>query len=68
MTLLRAILAELLALFVDDSRLALQVLGLVCAITALVKLAALEPLLASALLLIGCICILVASALHRAKS
>ena len=39
MQLIKAIFAELLSLFVDDSNLALQVLALVAAVKGLVKLA-----------------------------
>jgi hypothetical protein len=68
MQLIKAIFAELLSLFVDDSNLALQVLALVAAVTGLVKLAGVNALIAAALLLIGCIGILLASVLRRAKS
>ena len=68
MRLIPAIVTELFGLFVDDGALALQVLGLVGAVTAWVKLGGLAPLLGAGLLVIGCIGILIASVLRRAKA
>ena len=53
MTLLRAILAELLGLFVDDGALALALAALVALVTVAVRLLGLDPLAASLLLALG---------------
>ncbi|MBI1417804.1 MAG: hypothetical protein GC146_11325 [Limimaricola sp.] len=60
-----SVLKELFSLFVDDGNLALQVLVLIAAVTALVRLAGLAPLAAGMLLLLGCLAILAVS-LRRA--
>ncbi len=67
MMLLRMIWGELVGLFVDDGALALQVVVLIAAVTVAVKLLGLAPLLAAALVLVGCLAILGFS-LQRAKA
>ncbi len=68
MSLVKSILAELLSLFVDDGNLALQIVGLIFVVTAMTKLAHVGPLISAAVLLIGCIAILIASVIRRARS
>lgn len=58
MTFLLSVLKELVGLFVDDGNLALQVVGLIAAVTLLVKGLSLPGLWGAALLLLGCLAIL----------
>ena len=67
MTTLRAIVAELFSLFVDDGALALLVTLLIALVAAAVKLAVLPPLFGAVLLLAGAILIL-ADSLRRAAN
>ena len=67
MRLISAILSELFSLFVDDGSLALQVMGLIAAVAALVKLAGLAPLWGGGLLLLGCLAILALSLARMAR-
>ena len=67
MCLISAILSELFSLFVDDGSLALQVVGLIAVVAALVKLAGLAPLWGGGLLLLGCLCILALSLARMAR-
>ncbi|TPM40003.1 hypothetical protein [Mesorhizobium sp. B2-3-4] len=61
MNIIRLVAREFLGMFVDDGNLALLALILVAAVTAGVKLLALPPLLGGALLLVGCLAILLQS-------
>jgi len=65
MTTLRAIVAELFSLFIDDGALALLVTLLIALVAGAVKLAVLPPLIGAVLLLAGAIIIL-ADSLRRA--
>ena len=67
MNIIRLILNELVGMFVDDGNLALLALLMIAAITAAVKLLALPPLLGGALLLIGCLAILLQSVRRAAR-
>ncbi|MBZ9997007.1 hypothetical protein [Mesorhizobium sp. BH1-1-4] len=67
MNLLRLVAREFLGMFVDDGSLALLALVLVGAVTAGVKLLALPPLLGGALLLVGCLAILLQSVRRAAR-
>ncbi|MBN9218673.1 MAG: hypothetical protein J0I79_12030 [Mesorhizobium sp.] len=67
MTVIRLIVKEFFGMFVDDGNLALLALVLVAAVAAAVKLLALPPLLGGALLLVGCLAILLQS-VRRAAS
>ncbi len=58
MNLIRSILSELVGLFVDDGRLALQATVLVGAVALLVKAAGLPPLAGAVALIAGCLAIL----------
>ncbi len=66
MKVLRAVLGEVLGLFVDDGRLALLTALLIGGVSLLVKVLALPGLWGGALLLIGCLAIL-ASSLAQAR-
>jgi hypothetical protein len=64
MTLLKDFTAELVGMFVGDVPLTLALLGLVAIAAALIHLVGVEPLAAGALLLVGCLVLLV-SAVQR---
>ncbi len=68
MTLIKSILAELISLFVDDGNLALQVVALVVLVTVITKLAGISALASAAVLVVGCVVILIASVLRKARS
>ena len=67
MTILKAIWDETFGLFVDDGALALQIVILIAALAAAVKLAGLPPLLAAALLIVGLLSILAVSLRRKAR-
>lgn len=67
MTVIRLIAKEFFGMFVDDGNLALLALVLVAAVAAAVKLLALPPLLGGALLLVGCLAILLQSVRRAAN-
>ncbi|OBQ67430.1 hypothetical protein [Mesorhizobium erdmanii] len=68
MNALRLVATEFFGMFVDDGNLALLALVLVAAVTAAVKLLALPPLLGGALLLVGCLAILLQSVRRAARA
>jgi hypothetical protein len=67
MNAIRLIAKEFFGMFVDDGSLALLALVLVAVIAAAVKLVALPPLLGGALLLVGCLAILLLSVRRAAR-
>ncbi|MET2829539.1 hypothetical protein [Mesorhizobium shangrilense] len=67
MNVIRLIAKEFFGMFVDDGSLALLALLLVAIIAAAVKLLALPPLLGGALLLVGCLAILLQSVRRAAR-
>lgn len=67
MTIVRLILKELVGMFIDDGSLATLVLLLILTVTATVKLLALPPLAGGALLLVGCLAILLYSVRSAAR-
>jgi hypothetical protein len=68
MNAIRLVASEFFGMFVDDGNLALLALVLVAAVTAAVKLLALPPLLGGALLLVGCLAILLQSVRRAARA
>ncbi|QKC80670.1 hypothetical protein [Mesorhizobium sp. NZP2077] len=68
MNAIRLVAREFFGMFVDDGSLALLALVLVAAVTAAVKLLALPPLLGGALLLVGCLGILLQSVRRAART
>lgn len=68
MSVIRLIGREFLGMFVDDGNLALLALVLVAAVATAVKLLALPPLLGGALLLVGCLAILLQSVRRAARA
>jgi hypothetical protein len=65
---LYAVAAELVAMFIDDGRLALTLLALVGLVTLAVKVAWIGPLAGGLLLLAGCVGLLVESVLRKARA
>ena len=59
MKLIRATLAELVGMFIDDGQLALTLVVLIVVVTLLVKAAGISPLLGGFLLLAGAIGLLI---------
>ncbi|TPK56177.1 hypothetical protein FJ546_27595 [Mesorhizobium sp. B2-4-19] len=68
MSVIRLVAREFLGMFVDDGNLALLALVLVAAVAVAVKLLALPPLLGGALLLVGCLAILLQSVRRAARA
>ena len=68
MNAIRLVAREFFGMFVDDGNLALLALVLVAAVTTAVKLLALPPLLGGALLLVGCLAILLQSVRRAARA
>jgi type IV secretory pathway TrbD component len=67
MKLLASIVRELLGLFVDDGKLAVQVVALIAVVTLLVQQAWIAPGLGVACLVVGCILILAYSLTRAAR-
>lgn len=67
MSILKMIWDETFGLFVDDEALALQVVALIAALTAAVKLAGLVPMMAGGLLIVGLLAILAASLWRKTR-
>ncbi len=67
MSILKAVLAELLGMFVADIRLTAAILCVVAAAAVLVDLMDLAPLLGGAVLLAGCLGVTVAGVLLGAR-
>ena len=61
MTLLKDFTAELVGMFVGDVPLTLALLGLVAISAALIHLVRVEPVVAGAVLIVGCLVLLVTS-------
>ena len=67
MTALRAALAELVGMFIDDGQLALTLVALIAIVTLLVKIAGIGGLAGGILLLAGAIGLLVESVYRDAR-
>lgn len=65
MTILRDVISELFGMFLGDARLSTAILGVVALAAALIDLAHAAPLLGGAVLLLGCVAIVLES-VHRA--
>jgi hypothetical protein len=68
MTLPKEIIAELIGMFMADSRLTLAVLAIVAGAAALIKLAGIDPLGAGGILLSGCLGLLIENVRRSARS
>ncbi len=64
MTMLKEIAAELIGMFMGDARLTLAVLAVVASAATLINLAGVDPLGAGAILLVGCLGLLIEN-VHR---
>ncbi len=67
MSLLRDVAKELLGMFLADARLATATLVLVALVAGLVVAMRVEPLLGGSVLLLGCLAILVETAVREAR-
>ena len=67
MTVIRAAIAELIGMFIDDGQLALTLVALIAVVTLLVKFAGIGGLAGSFLLLAGAIGLLVESVYRGAR-
>jgi len=67
MRTIRAAIAELVGLFIDDGQLALTLVVLIGLVTLSVKLAWIAPLAGGFLLLAGCICLLLESVYRHSR-
>jgi hypothetical protein len=67
MTALRAAIAELIGMFIDDGQLALTLVALIAVVTLLVKLAGIGGLAGGLLLLAGAIGLLIESVYRDAR-
>ena len=67
MTALRAAIAELVGMFIDDGQLALTLVALIAIVTLLVKIAGIGGLAGGLLLLAGAIGLLVESVYRNAR-
>jgi hypothetical protein len=68
MTAIKAVLAELLGLFIDDGALALAAIALIAAVAAAVRWAGLPGLEGGLLILFGCLLILAESLARAARA
>jgi len=67
MTVIRAAIAELIGMFIDDGQLALTLVALIAIVTLLVKLAGIGGLAGALLLLAGAIFLLIESVYRDAR-
>jgi hypothetical protein len=68
MTILKELAAEMLGMFVAEKRLAIAVLAIVAATGSLVDFAGLNPLVGGAILLFGCLTLLIESVCRSARA
>jgi hypothetical protein len=68
MTMLKELAAELLGMFVAEKRLAIAVLAIVAAAGSLVNLAGVDTLVGGAVLLFGCLILLIESVCRSARA
>jgi hypothetical protein len=68
MTMLKELAAELIGMFVGETRLTISVLAIVAAVGSLVDFIDLDPLLGGAVLLFGCLVLLIESVCRSARA
>jgi hypothetical protein len=68
MTMLKEIAAELIGMFVGETRLTISVLAIVAVVGSLVDFIDLDPLLGGAALLFGCLVLLIESVCRSARA
>lgn len=67
MTILKDVLAELFGMFVADARLTLAILGVVALAAGLIDVGGIAPLVGGAVLLAGCLGVMIAAVLWSAR-
>jgi hypothetical protein len=67
MTMLKEIVAELIGMFIGDARLTLAMLTIVAGSAAWIELTRLDPLVGGAILLVGCLLLLVENVSRSAR-
>ena len=67
MTVLKDVLQELTGMFLGDARLSVAILSVVAIVAGLIEIAGLDPLLAGATLLAGCLAVLLEAVWRRAR-
>lgn len=67
MSILRDVLAELFGMFVADARLTAAILAVVVLVALMIEAGGVAPLLAGAVLLTGCLCVLVVAVMAAAR-
>jgi len=68
MTMLKELAAELIGMFVGETQLTISVLAIVAAVGSLVDFIGLDPLLGGAVLLFGCLILLVENVCRSARA
>jgi hypothetical protein len=68
MTMLKELVAELIGMFVGETRLTISVLAIIAAVGSLVDFVGLDPLLGGAALLLGCLILLIESVCRSART
>ena len=68
MTMLKELAAELIGMFVGETRLTISILAVVAAVGSLVDFIDLDPLLGGAALLFGCLVLLIESVCRSARA
>jgi hypothetical protein len=68
MTMLKELIAELIGMFIAEKRLAITVLAIVAVAGSLVDFAGLDPLVGGAVLLFGCLILLIESVCRAARA
>jgi hypothetical protein len=68
MTMLKELAAELIGMFVGETRLTISILAIVAAVGSLVAFIDLDPLLGGAALLFGCLALLIESVCRSARA
>jgi hypothetical protein len=68
MTMLKDLAGELIGMFVAEKRLAIAVLAIVAVTGSLVDFAGLDPLVGGAVLLLGCLTLLIESVCRAARA
>jgi hypothetical protein len=68
MTMLKELAAELIGMFIGEKRLTISLLAIVAAVGSLVDFIGLDPLLGGAVLLFGCLILLIDSVCRSARA
>ena len=68
MTMLRAVVAEIIGMFVGDARLALAILATIAGAAVLIRLTPVDPLVGGLLLFLGCPILLIENVRRSART